>query len=167
MKRFLLFLVVLMGCIVAQAQKRFSIEPSVGVTFPMKSQVGDKAIGPALALEGRYNFVGTGLDAGLQAYYGDVLNSYGNDKVHHKAIGGLVVADYNIGLNGSFTPFIGAGAGYARLIESYNDAEDKMKGMIYMVRVGVEHSSHLRLTLYGRMGKEHFASYGLSIGYAF
>ncbi len=166
MKKLFLVVVMLIGCMTTQAQKKISIEVSAGLTYPMKEQLGDKAVGPAFALEGRYN-VGGGLDVGLQAYYGDVLNSYGSSKVHHKSIAGLAVADYNIALASSFTPFIGAGVGYGGFIESYQDAEEKTKGMHYMARIGVEHKSHVRLTLYGRMGKEHFASYGISIGYAF
>lgn len=166
MKKLVLIVVLLIGCMATYAQKKIAVEVSAGLTYPMKAQVGDKAVGPAFALEGRYYLAG-GLDVGLQAYYGDVLNSYGSSKVHHKSIAGLVVADYNFGMLPSFTPFIGAGVGYGGFIESYKDAEDKTKGMHYMARIGVEHKSHVRLTLYGRMGKEHFASYGLSIGYAF
>lgn len=166
MKKLLFVVVMLIGCMTTQAQKKISIEVSAGLTYPMKEQLGDKAVGPAFALEGRYYLL-DGLDVGFQAYYGDVLYSYEDTKSHHKSIAGLAVADYNIGLASSFTPFIGAGVGYGGFIESYKDAEDKTKGMHYMVRVGVEYKNHVRLTLYGRLGKEYFASYGLSVGYAF
>ena len=166
MKKLLLVVVMLIGCITTQAQKKISVEVSAGVTYPMKEQRADKSVGPAFTLEGRYN-VGGGLDVGLQAYYGDVLYSYLDSKSHHKSIAGLAVADYNIDLASSFTPFIGAGVGYGGFILSYQGAEEKEKAMHYMLRVGVEHKSHVRLTLYGRMGKEYFASYGISVGYAF
>ncbi len=164
MKKLLLVVVMLIGCITTQAQKKISVEVSAGLTYPMKG--ADKSVGPAFALEGRYNLI-DGLDAGLQAYYGDVIYSHSKSKEHSKTIGGLVVADYNIGLNSSFTPFLGAGVGYGQYKVSYLGAEEKTKGMLYMARIGVEHKSHVRLTLYGRMGKEYFASYGLSIGYVF
>lgn len=164
MKKLVLIVVLLIGCMATYAQKKIAVEVSAGLTYPMKGN--DKSVGPAFTLEGRYN-VGGGLDAGLQAYYGDVIYSHSKSKEHSKTIGGLVVADYNIGLNSSLTPFIGAGAGYGQYKVSYLDAEEKMKGMLYMLRIGVEHKSHVRLTIYGRMGKEYFASYGISVGYAF
>lgn len=58
--------------------KPFEFEISVGETYGIDKYAGNRQIGPAFALEGRYNFYNNPIDIGMELYGGSTARSYGS-----------------------------------------------------------------------------------------
>lgn len=56
--------------------KPFEFEISLGGTYGIDKYVGNKQIGPAFALEGRYNFYNSPIDVGMELYGGSTARNY-------------------------------------------------------------------------------------------
>lgn len=56
--------------------KPFEFEISLGGTYGIDKYVGNKQIGPAFALEGRYNFCSNPIDIGMELYGGSTARNY-------------------------------------------------------------------------------------------
>lgn len=78
-----IYLIILCSLLITETQantplKPFEFEISLGGTYGIDKYVGNKQIGPAFALEGRYNFYNSPIDVGMELYGGSTARSYGS-----------------------------------------------------------------------------------------
>lgn len=172
MKYLSLFTIALFLLVGVKAQevnkvKPFELEISLGGTYGIDKYVGKNQIGPAFALEGRYNFSQIPIDLGLEIYAGSTARQYKDSDLSNRILSLSVYSDYNIMRGKRVSPFIGAGVGIAscKVVQgSYGD--DAVKA-IFTPRIGVEILNHFRITAYSKLGYKGYNNLGISVGYTF
>lgn len=147
--------------------KPFELEISIGGTYGIDKYVGKKQIGPAFALEGRYNFYNSPMDIGLEIYTGSTSRKYEDINLSNRIVSLSVYSDYNIGRGKNFSPFIGIGVGVAsyKVVQGYYGT-DAVKA-IFTPRFGIEMFNHFRIGIYSKLGYRGYNNCGISIGYTF
>lgn len=147
--------------------KPFEFEISLGGTYGIDKYVGNKQIGPAFALEGRYNFYNSPIDVGMELYGGSTARNYEDTNLSNRILSLSAFSDYNFRRGKKFSPFIGIGIGIAscKVVLGYY-GDDAVKA-IFTPRLGVEILNHFRITAYSRLGYRGYNNIGVSVGYAF
>lgn len=147
--------------------KSFEFELSLGGTYGIDKYVGKKQIGPAFALEGRYNFSQSPMDLGLELYGGSTVRNYIDSNLSNRILSLSVYSDYNFRRGKTISPFIGFGAGLSscKVVQGYY-GNDGVK-MIFTPRIGIEIFNHFRITAYSKLGYKGYNNCGVSVGYAF
>lgn len=154
--------------VIAQQKKvvrPFEYELSFGTTYGSDNYVGSRKIGPAISMEGRYNFNNSPYDIGLEIYFGSVIRSYQGDDLSNRIASISLYSDYNINRGCNVSYFLGAGIGIASFDVILGDYGDEGSGLVFSPRVGVELHRHIRITAYSKMAKDGYNSFGLSIGF--
>jgi hypothetical protein len=173
------FLIILFNILVLNVYGQDSItvktlefEPFLGTTYGLSSEAGSRKIGPALGIEGRWNFQRY-IDIGIQAYLGQAVTSYKEVSVRCRTISLTVFGDYNWNRGLNYSPFIGFGVGYNKyeIVDSgwypYKYDDTNVEGVGAIPRIGMEFFRHIRVTLTGHLGKKLYNTIGLTVGYAF
>ena len=75
--------------------KPFEVEISVGGTYGIGKYVGKNQIGPAFAIEGRYNFPQYPIDLGLELYGGSTARKYEGSNLSNRLLSVSAYSDYN------------------------------------------------------------------------
>lgn len=147
--------------------KPFEFEISLGGTYGIDKYAGNKQIGPAFALEGRYNFCSNPIDIGMELYGGSTARNYEASNLSNRILSLSAFSDYNFRRGKKFSPFIGIGVGIAsyKVVQGYY-GDDAVKA-IFTPRFGCELFNHIRITAYSRLGYKGYNNIGLSVGYAF
>lgn len=147
--------------------KPFELEISIGGTSGIGKYVGKNQIGPAFALEGRYNFYHNPMDIGLEVYGGSTARKYKDSNLSNRILSLSIYSDYNFRRGKKFSPFIGLGIGMAscKVVQGYY-GDDATKA-IFTPRIGFEIFNHLRITGYSKLCYQGYNNIGISIGYAF
>ena len=147
--------------------KPFEFEISVGGTYGIDRYVGKRQIGPAFALEGRYNFYNNPIDIGMELYGGSTARNYEGANLSNRILSLSVFSDYNFRKGKKFSPFIGMGIGIAscKVVQGYY-GNDAVKAL-FTPRLGVEILNHFRITAYSKLGYRGYNNIGVSVGYAF
>lgn len=147
--------------------KPFELEISLGGTYGIDKYVGNRQIGPAFALEGRYNFSDKPMDIGLELYGGSTARNYEGTNLSNRILSLSAFTDYNFRRGKTFSPFVGVGIGVAsyKVVQGYY-GDDAVKA-IFTPRIGFELFNHFRITVYSRLGNKGYNNCGLSVGYAF
>lgn len=163
---------LMMAGIKASAQevksvKPFEVEISAGGTYGIDKYVGKKRVGPAFAIEGRYNFPQNPMDLGLEIYAGSTTRKYEGSNLSNRIISLSAYSDYNFNRGKNFSPFIGVGVGVAscKVVQGYY-GNDAVKA-IFTPRIGIEMFNHFRVTAYSKLGYRGYNNFGISVGYAF
>lgn len=149
------------------AVKSFEIELAVGGSYGLGKYVGTNRIGPALALEGRYNFKAFPADLGLELFFGSTLRSFQNRDLSNRIASVSILGDYNFYRGQTFSPFVGFGIGMASCDVVVGTFGEEGGRFLCTPRVGVEICRHFRLTCYSRLCV-HMKGYnqvGFSLGY--
>lgn len=147
--------------------KKFEFELSAGMTYGIDHFLGDKKLGPALALEGRYNFPILPTDVGLELYIGSAVRKFMGIHLSNRIFSFMAFYDYNFNRGKKISPFAGAGIGIAScdiISGSYGNVGARA---IFSPRIGIEFLRHIRLTCYSKLCLKGYNNVGLSIGYAF
>lgn len=147
--------------------KPFEFEISIGGTYAIDKYVGEKLIGPAFALEGRYNFPQNPMDLGLEIYGGSTARKYEDSNLSNRILSISLYSDYNFRRGKKFSPFFGIGVGMAscKVVQGYY-GNDALKA-IFTPRLGLEILNHLRITAYSKLGYKGYNNFGVSVGYVF
>lgn len=147
--------------------KPFEVEISVGGTYGIGKYVGENQIGPAFAIEGRYNFPQTPMDLGLEIYGGSTTRKYEDSNLSNRILSLTTYSDYNFMRGKKFSPFIGVGVGIAscKVVQGYY-GNDAVKA-IFTPRIGIEIFNYFRVTAYSKLGYRGYNNWGISVGYAF
>lgn len=150
--------------------KPFEVEISVGGTYGIGKYVGKNQIGPAFAIEGRYNFPQYPIDLGLELYGGSTARKYEGSNLSNlsnRILSVSAYSDYNFMRGKKFSPFIGIGVGIASCkVVQGNFGNDAVKA-IFTPRIGIEMFNHFRVTAYTKLGYKGYNNLGISVGYAF
>ncbi len=169
---FSISLLLMMAGVKASSQevksvKPFEVEISVGGTYGIDKYVGKKLVGPAFAIEGRYNFPRNPMDLGLEIYAGSTTRKYEGSNLSNRILSLSVYSDYNFNRGKKFSPFIGVGVGIAscKVVQGYY-GNDAVKA-IFTPRIGIEMFNHFRVTAYSKLGYRGYNNFGISVGYAF
>lgn len=147
--------------------KSFELEVALGATFPIDKYVGNNQLGPALSLEGRYNFNQVPFDLGLEIYMGSTARRFEDSNLSNRIASVSLFSDYNFMRGSKIFPFIGVGIGYASCDVVQGSYGDDAKKVLVTPRLGVELFRHLRLTCYSRLCMKGYNNFGVSVGYAF
>lgn len=147
--------------------KPFEVEISIGGTYGIDKYVGENQVGPAFAIEGRYNFPQNPMDLGLEIYGGSTTRKYEDSNLSNRILSLTTYSDYNFMRGKKFSPFIGAGVGIAscKVVQGYYGS-DAVKA-IFTPRIGIEMFNHFRITAYSKLGYRGYNNWGISVGYAF
>lgn len=147
--------------------KPFEFEISIGGTYGIDKYVGKKLIGPALALESRYNFPQNPMDLGLEIYGGSTARKYEDSNLSNRILSLSLYSDYNFRRGKKFSPFFGVGVGIAsyQIVQGYY-GNDAVKA-IFTPRFGLEMLNHFRITAYSKLGYKGYNNFGISVGYVF
>lgn len=171
---YLIFLALLMIIIEAKANaqeaipiKPFEFEISLGGTWGLDKYVGNKKMGPAFALEGRYNFYNHPVDVGLEIYGGSTARKYANADLSNRILSLSVFSDYNFRRGKKCAPYIGAGIGLASYKVVQGDYGTDAVNVIFTPRLGMEMFHHFRITAYSRLGYKGYNNLGVSFGCVF
>lgn len=147
--------------------KPFEVEISAGGTYGIGKYVGKNQIGPAFAIEGRYNFPQYPIDLGLELYGGSTARKYEGSNLSNRLLSVSAYSDYNFMRGKKFSPFIGVGVGIASCkVVQGNYGNDAVKA-IFTPRIGIEMFNHFRVTAYTKLGYKGYNNLGISVGYAF
>lgn len=147
--------------------KKFEFELSVGTTLGIDKFVGNKRIGPAFAVEGRYNFPQQPIDIGLELYLGCAFRQLHGVDLSNRIFSSMIFTDYNFRRGEKIAPFVGIGMGVASCDAILGGYGYQGAAYIASPRVGIEFLNHIRLTCYSKICKEGYNNIGLSVGYAF
>jgi len=147
--------------------KPFEFEISIGGTYGIDKYVGKKQIGPAFAIEGRYNFPQYPMDLSLELYGGSTARKYEDSNLSNRILSLSAYSDYNFMRGKKFSPFIGVGIGIAscKVVQGYY-GNDAVKA-IFTPRIGIEIFNHFRITAYSKLGYRGYNNWGFSVGYTF
>lgn len=147
--------------------KPFELEISVGGTYGIDKYVGNKQIGPAFAIEGRYNLSDKPMDIGLELYGGSTSRKYEGSNLSNRILSLSVFSDYNFKRGNKISPFVGVGIGVAscKVVQGYY-GDDAVRA-IFTPRLGIEMFNHFRITAYSKLGYKGYNNLGVSLGYAF
>lgn len=147
--------------------KTFEVELSVGGTYGIDKYVGKNQIGPAFAIEGRYNLPQYPMDLGLEIYGGSTTRKYESSNLSNRILSLSAYSDYNFMRGMKFSPFIGVGVGIAscKVVQGYY-GDDAVKP-IFTPRIGIEMFNHFRVTAYSKLCYRGYNNFGISVGYAF
>lgn len=147
-------------------------EARVGICFPLgKFNGGTGNSSSSLGIEGRYNFCGTGWDAGLAFNLSCAERSFSDDKKDLSAIqtnrtmSALIMSHYNFNQGGRFNPFVGVGvgAGYCDIVDSVLFPAHGWYPA-FQPCVGIEISTHARVSLQFNLSRKDFNNISLSFG---
>lgn len=147
--------------------KKFEFEISVGTTYGIDKFVGDKKLGPAFALEGRYNFSQLPMDIGVELYLGSTVRGYEEVDLSNRIFSFMAFTDYNFNRGKNISPFVGLGMGIASCDVIEGSYGEEGARYVFSPRIGVEFFRHLRVTCYSKICQKGYNNVGLSIGYAF
>ena len=160
-----------LACYAQNDVKRFEFEVSVGATISLGHYVADNGIGPAIALEPRYNFDHSPFDIGWEIYLGTAMRHYNRKETSNRTFSTMCFGDYNFNRGKNISPFLGLGIGTAQCDEIEGSDEINSYGsnqhFIISPRIGVELDRHLRITGYAKFSQKWYNLAGISIGYAF
>lgn len=146
--------------------KPFELEISLGGTYGIDKYIGHKQFGPALGLEGRYNFHNTPMDIGMELYLGSTVRKYEGSDLSNRILSLSAFSDYNFKKGKKFSPFIGIGIGIASYQVVQGPYGDDAVKAVFTPRLGVEMFNHFRLTAYSKLGCKGYNNIGISVGYA-
>lgn len=147
--------------------KSFEFEMKVGTTYPIDDFVGSKRLGVQLGLEGRWNIKKSPFDIGAEAYMGNAIRHYLEEKMSLRYFSFSAFGDYNYHRGYKVSPFIGMGVGLASCNNIKGSYGEEGTSLLFTPRVGMELFNHLRLTFDARIGRKGYNTVGLSIGYVF
>lgn len=170
MKKYLLIVIALLGLMTeawGQKVKPFEVELSVGTTYGLESYAGHRRLGPAFALEGRYNVSFLPIDFGAEFYMGSTVRHPAEGDLACRITSFSLLGDYNFMRGKSVSPFVGMGLGVAGCKEMQGSYGDEGTRFLFTARAGVELIRHWRVTAYSRACMEGYNNFGLSVGYVF
>ncbi len=158
---------------ISQTRRHFEFEPFLSMDFPIYNADGKEMPHPGFGFETRYNFSNIPLDLGLEVSLSVADRDFMIDSEKRQtALRNATFAlygDYSFNIGNKFTPFIGAGFGYAQMrsMKNYNPWTTPHHGITFIPRFGVEIFNHLRLTVDCRILNKYYNTVGLKIGYSF
>lgn len=147
--------------------KSFEVEVKTGTTYPLDNLVGSKRLGIQFGLEGRWNIKRSPFDVGAEAYMGAAFRHYQGEGMSHRLLSFSAFGDYNFLRGHTISLFIGVGVGVAACDNIKGSYGTEGTSALFIPRIGMEISRHLRLTLDARIARKGYNTIGLSIGYAF